>query len=148
MIESPSKVSVERCASRGLSVLMNWTVLGGGRSCLIIENHGVGVEKVGHFETLEASAGMHHDRVSTVDTNSKPFWVVICSVCGKRVNVETSSIYDRGGAVHSGCYASESALASQKSPTQPVPIKPLNRWRTFATRMVKEAICVLAEGHN
>jgi hypothetical protein len=83
-----------------------------------------------------------------VHTNSKPFWVVICSVCGKRVNDDTGYIDNDGRAVHDECYAPEPALASQKSPTQPVPINPLDRWRTFATRMIKEAICVLAEGHN
>ena len=36
-------------------------------------------------------------------TNPKPFWVVICSVCGKRVNIETSYIDDDGDAVHDEC---------------------------------------------
>ena len=84
-----------------------------------------------------------------MDTTSKPFWVVICSVCGKRVNrVNDDTGYIDDDAVHHECYASEPAPASQKSPTQPVPINSLDRWRTFATRMIKDAICVLAEGHN
>jgi len=82
-----------------------------------------------------------------VDTSSKPFWVVICSVCGKRVNDDLAYIDDDGHAVHDECYGSQ-LVASQKSPTQGVPINPLGRWRTFATRMIKEAIGVLADGHN
>ena len=91
---------------------------------------------------------MDHDRVRIVDTTSKPFWVVICSVCGKRVNDDTGLIDDDGRAVHDECYAPEPLRARQKLPNQTVPIHPLDRWRTFATRMIKEAIGVLAEGHN
>ncbi|HZC23067.1 MAG TPA: hypothetical protein VE866_06990 [Candidatus Binatia bacterium] len=83
-----------------------------------------------------------------MDTTSKPFWVVICAVCGKRVHDGLGSFDDEGRAVHDECYASEPSLASQNSPTHADPINPLGRWRTFATRMIKEAIGVLAQGHN
>ena len=83
-----------------------------------------------------------------MDTTSKPFWVVMCSVCGKRVNDGAGSIDDDGHAVHDECYAPEPVVTSQASPRQTVPTHPLGRWRTFATRMIKEAIGVLAEGHN
>lgn len=83
-----------------------------------------------------------------VDTTSKPFWVVMCSVCGKRVNDDAGFLDDDGHAVHDECYAPGPLPASQMSPGQTVPINPLDRWRTFATRMIKEAIGVLAEGHN
>jgi hypothetical protein len=36
-------------------------------------------------------------------TNSKPFWVVICSVCKKRVNVTTGGTDYEGHAVHDDC---------------------------------------------
>lgn len=83
-----------------------------------------------------------------MDKNSKPFWVVICAVCGKRVNDDASSIDDDGRAVHEECYAPQPSLASQEASTQADPIKPLGRWRTFASRMIREAIGVLAAGHN
>ena len=83
-----------------------------------------------------------------VNTTSKPFWVVMCSVCGKRVNDDTGLLDDDGNAVHDECYASEPGVVSQQSTAQPVPSNPLDRCRTFATRMLKEAIGVLAQGHN
>ena len=83
-----------------------------------------------------------------MDTSSKPFWVVICSVCGKRIHDGTACTDDNVPAVHDECYASKSALTSQKTSPLTVPTNPLGRWRTFATRIIKEAMCVLAEGHN
>ena len=71
----------------------------------------------------------------------------MCSVCGKRINDDAGYIDDEGHAVHDGCYGPD-VLASQESLTQTVPLHPLDRWRTLATRMIKEAIGVLAEGHN
>lgn len=83
-----------------------------------------------------------------MDTTSKPFWVVICAVCGKRVNDDLGFFDDEGRAVHDECYAPEPSLTSQNSPTQVDSIAPVGRWRTFATRVIKEAIGVLAQGHN
>ena len=83
-----------------------------------------------------------------MDTTSKPFWVVMCSVCGKRINDDAGPIDDDGHAAHDECYAPGPVLASQESTTQTGPTKQLDRWRTFATRVIREAIGVLAEGHN
>ena len=82
-----------------------------------------------------------------MDTTSKPFWVVMCSVCGKRINDDAGYMDDAGHAVHNECYG-PAVLTSQESPTHTVPLHPLDRWRTFATKMIRGAIGVLAEGHN
>jgi hypothetical protein len=37
-------------------------------------------------------------------TGPDPFCVLICSVCGKRVNVQTSKTDESGQAVHEECY--------------------------------------------
>jgi hypothetical protein len=36
-----------------------------------------------------------------------PFFVVVCSICQKRVNVETSKTDENGHAVHEACYVSK-----------------------------------------
>ena len=38
-------------------------------------------------------------------TTPNAFVILICSVCGKRVNVETSKTDEEGRAVHEECYA-------------------------------------------
>jgi len=38
-------------------------------------------------------------------TTPSPFSVVICSICGKRVNAEISKTDENGQAVHEECYA-------------------------------------------
>lgn len=38
---------------------------------------------------------------------ASPFFVVICSICQKRVNVETSKTDENGHAVHEECYVSK-----------------------------------------
>jgi hypothetical protein len=70
-------------------------------------------------------------------TTSKPFWVVICSVCGKRVNGDTSHTEDDGHTVHDECCVSELALASHESLTIK---KPLDRWRTLAAWMIQKVL--------
>jgi hypothetical protein len=40
-------------------------------------------------------------------TTSGPFLVLICAICGKRVNFERSKTDQNGEAVHEDCYVSE-----------------------------------------
>jgi hypothetical protein len=37
---------------------------------------------------------------------SAPFWVLMCSICGKRVNMETLKTDGDGQAFHQECYLS------------------------------------------
>jgi hypothetical protein len=39
-------------------------------------------------------------------TSSAPFYVRICSICGKRVNVESRKTDEEGRAVHEDCRVS------------------------------------------
>lgn len=39
-------------------------------------------------------------------TSVAPFWVLMCSICGKRVNVETPKTDGDGLAFHEECYRS------------------------------------------
>ena len=39
-------------------------------------------------------------------TSPAPFWVLMCSICGKRVSVETLKTDGDGHAFHEECYLS------------------------------------------
>lgn len=39
-------------------------------------------------------------------TSPAPFWVLMCSICNKRVNVETLKTDGNGHAFHEECYLS------------------------------------------
>lgn len=52
-----------------------------------------------------------------VMTNPGPFPVLICSICQKRVHVETSNTDESGNAVHEECYVSR--LMERETKDQP-----------------------------
>ena len=62
-------------------------------------------------------------------TNPAPFFAVICSICGKRVNVKTDKTDQDGQSVHEGCYVENMRRAQQavkdlfKAPVQVYPSK-------------------------
>jgi len=57
-----------------------------------------------------------------------PFFIVVCSICRKRVNVKTSKTDENGYAVHEECYV------SKITPSGPANGKVIRRnwWKIFA----------------
>jgi hypothetical protein len=49
-------------------------------------------------------------------TNSGPFQVLVCSICRKRVNVETSKADENGNAIHEECYVARLTEKTRKRP--------------------------------
>jgi hypothetical protein len=49
-------------------------------------------------------------------TNSGPFQVLVCSICRKRVNVETSKADENGNAIHEECYVSRVTVKTRERP--------------------------------
>jgi hypothetical protein len=49
-------------------------------------------------------------------TSSAPFYVRICSICGKRVNVESRKTDEEGRAVHEDCLVSRGDSKKSEGP--------------------------------
>jgi len=58
----------------------------------------------------EASQLRQNDNIALQQTEfsvAGPFFIVVCSICRKRVNVKTSKTDENGYAVHEECYVSK-----------------------------------------
>ena len=57
-----------------------------------------------------------------------PFFIVVCSICRKRVNVKTSKTDENGYAVHEECYVSKTTASGAANGK----VTRRNWWKIFA----------------
>src|SRR5579859_4538360 len=66
-------------------------------------------------------------------TNSGPFEILICSICRKRIAVETGNTDEYGNAVHEACYISRVTAQTGADLTGFIVVQRVNRTPSLAS---------------